>query len=274
MRIPLERYGLMIWRTNAPMKLVVKDEMNLHVPQGYKCMAEMAEIMSVKENMIDPSNSIPIPKIYFDALATGYMITKKETFLPRELFFNILCSIFNGFDFNEKLCSINLYERERGNTLDFDLDDEKAEFDKIIYTGHDLFSMLLPKNFTYRMKGVEIEKGIFKSGILSDKCLGQNPNSIISYLDNYFSNDTSVKFVNNYQMAMNMVVTELGLSAGLEDCLVVTKDELEPKIISKIEKANLMTNVSKIAETLDSAFNIAFEINTRETCGKENLRSD
>ena len=61
------------------------------------------------------------------------------------------------------------------------------------------------------MRGVEIEKGIFKSGILSDKCLGQNPNSIISYLDNYFSNDTSVKFVNNYQMAMNMVVTELGI---------------------------------------------------------------
>ena len=39
--------------------------------------AEMSEIMAVSANTVNYASSTPIPKIYFDALTGGYILTKE-----------------------------------------------------------------------------------------------------------------------------------------------------------------------------------------------------
>jgi len=239
---------------NFLMKSVTLDELNLHCPQDEFSRAEMSEILAVKENLINYSSSTPIPKLYFDALTGGYILTKEVKTIPKDLLMNILMIfpfdiIFRKFEYIQRLKYNGKEPKE--------------------YTGHDLFSFLLPFDFTYNNGGVTIEQGVLLKGILSDKCLGQKPNSIIVYLNKNYSSKVALDFVTNYQKVMNDWLTETGFSVGLGDCIQEMKG-LEEIISTSVIKADARgKKEQQVKDALDNAFNLSSKL-ARDNANKDN----
>uniref|UniRef100_A0A0N4Z3L6 DNA-directed RNA polymerase subunit n=1 Tax=Parastrongyloides trichosuri TaxID=131310 RepID=A0A0N4Z3L6_PARTI len=59
------------------------DEMNLHLPQTYEAKAEAATLMGVKYNLITPRSGEPLIAAIQDFITGAYLLTHKDTFLPR-----------------------------------------------------------------------------------------------------------------------------------------------------------------------------------------------
>lgn len=148
--------------------------------------------------------------------------------------------------------------------------DTTSEIDEWIankeeYTGHDLFSFLLPFDFTYNGGGgVKIDQGVMLHGILSDKCLGQKPNSIIVYLNKNYSQKVALDFVTNYQKLMNSWLSESGFSVGLGDCIQESntfekgiKDIVAMNVIKADSRGN---NEQQVIDVLSSAMNTSSKL--------------
>uniref|UniRef100_A0AC35U8A1 DNA-directed RNA polymerase subunit n=1 Tax=Rhabditophanes sp. KR3021 TaxID=114890 RepID=A0AC35U8A1_9BILA len=60
------------------------DEMNLHLPQTYEAKAEAANLMGVKYNLVTPRSGEPLIAAIQDFITGGYLLTHKDTFIPRE----------------------------------------------------------------------------------------------------------------------------------------------------------------------------------------------
>jgi DNA-directed RNA polymerase II subunit RPB1 len=206
------------------------------LPQDDFSRAEMSEVLAVSANTINYSSSTPIPKIYFDALTGGYILTKEVTEIPKDLFANLV-SLF-PFDLIFKKFN-DIHRLRYDNEEPQDTEEWIAQKKK--YTGHDLFSFLLPFDFTYNGGGVKIEQGVLLQGILSDKCLGQKSNSIIVYLNKNYSPRVALDFVTNYQKIMNGWLVETGFSVGLGDCI----QDTDPKAFEKGIKDIISTSVIK-----------------------------
>ncbi|CAD5229444.1 unnamed protein product [Bursaphelenchus okinawaensis] len=60
------------------------DEMNLHLPQTYEARAEASLLMNIKSNLITPRSGEPLVAAIQDFITAAYVITHKDTFLPRD----------------------------------------------------------------------------------------------------------------------------------------------------------------------------------------------
>ena len=216
------------------------------MPQDEHSKAEMSEILAVKENLINYSSSTPIPKIYFDALTGGYILTKEKRKIPKELFLNIVMI----FDFDVIFRKFEDIQR-----LKYD-GKEPEEYD-----GHDLFSFLLPFDFVYSLGGITIYQGVLLKGTLTDKCLGQKSNSIIVYLNKNYSSKVALDFVTNYQKVMNDWLAETGFSVGIGDCVIKEMKGLDEIISTSVIKADSKGKKDQqVSDYLDNSFNLASEL--------------
>uniref|UniRef100_A0A914IDK2 DNA-directed RNA polymerase subunit n=1 Tax=Globodera rostochiensis TaxID=31243 RepID=A0A914IDK2_GLORO len=59
------------------------DEMNLHLPQTYEAKAEASLLMGLKSNLVSPRAGQPLIAAIQDFITSGYLLTHKDTFLPR-----------------------------------------------------------------------------------------------------------------------------------------------------------------------------------------------
>jgi len=66
------------------------DEMNMHVPQAPETRAELSEIMAVARNIVSPQSNKPVMGIVQDTLLGCRLMTKRDTFISKEDFMNIV----------------------------------------------------------------------------------------------------------------------------------------------------------------------------------------
>ncbi|KAL0343701.1 UNVERIFIED_CONTAM: DNA-directed RNA polymerase II subunit RPB1 [Sesamum angustifolium] len=66
------------------------DEMNMHVPQSFETRAEVLELMMVPKCIVSPQSNRPVMGIVQDTLLGCRKITKRDTFIEKDVFMNIL----------------------------------------------------------------------------------------------------------------------------------------------------------------------------------------
>jgi DNA-directed RNA polymerase subunit A' len=122
------------------------DEMNVHVPQTEEARAEAKHLLSLEKNIVTPRYGSSIIGLVEDALVGLYLLTKENMQFTKEQAADLLYAA--GVE-----------------TMP-----ESAKKD--IWTGREIFSAVLPGNFSYDNAGMVIEKGKLKEGIASEKHLG------------------------------------------------------------------------------------------------------
>jgi DNA-directed RNA polymerase subunit A' len=152
------------------------DEINIYAPNSPDEEADFRELLHVKHCMLSPKNGgatfFPIQ----DCMISVWKMTENGKHISPNLFYDILMKIKN-FDYS-KIAYIKSV-----------LGEEKY------FTGHSLFSHIIPKGFFYNNKGVKIFNGVLMKGRLN-KSISREiiRNVIISYDKN-----TAIDFTDNFQ---------------------------------------------------------------------------
>lgn len=162
---------------------------------------------------------------------------------------------------------------------------EKIAEDNLVYTGHSLFSIILPNNFEYNCdnkmspdkKPVKITRGTMIEGTLNKAALGSSSGSLIHHLYKDYGADYACNFVTYYQRFMNLLLGRRGFSVGLEDCIPKNNDMIKQELNKCFLKAktvieneqDMEIRENKILEILNEATNIGEKI-TKESLDENN----
>jgi DNA-directed RNA polymerase subunit A' len=214
------------------------DEMNLHVPQSEEARSEALTLMRVQDQILSPRYGGPIIGGIRDFLTAAYLLTKDGTYLGKEEFTNL--AVAGGYPPEAEL-------------------PKPEKMDPVpLYSGKQLFSLFLPKDFNYVFvskwekssrgagKDVVIKNGVLLSGVIDRAAIGaEESDSILHRIAKDYSTDEARNFLNSILRLLKAFITRSGFSYGF--------DELELP-----EEAR-----AKISETLDDSYARVAELNAQ-----------
>jgi DNA-directed RNA polymerase subunit A' len=202
------------------------DEMNLHVPQSQEARAEAALLMRVQDQIISPRYGGPIIGGIRDFITGAFLLTRDDTFLTADEIANL--AYLGGY--NGPL--------------------PKAESEKdgiSMYTGKQLFSLFLPKDFNFVIsskwnksskrqgKDVVIKNGQLISGVIDKASIGaEEPDSVLHRIAKDYGNDVARKFLDSILIMLKTYITHRGFSYGYSDLWL--NDETRQEILDVIDK--------------------------------------
>jgi DNA-directed RNA polymerase II subunit RPB1 len=197
------------------------DEMNIFVPQTLQTQIELEEIACVERQIITPTTSTPIIGIVQDGLLGAYVLTDKKVNVDWRNTMNIIAY--------SELDDYSMFAKNNG------------------YTGHEIFSVIIPTGIGLHTDKINIERGKLLSGRLTNKFLGpKQKNNLIQLIwDKYGAEDTK-KFIDNTQKIINNYNLYNGFTVGMDDVTII--DDVKKKIDTYIETkelkiAHMITNV-------------------------------
>ncbi|KAF3333653.1 DNA-directed RNA polymerase II subunit 1-like protein [Carex littledalei] len=191
------------------------DEMNMHVPQSFETRAEVLELMMVPKCIVSPQSNRPVMGIVQDTLLGCRKITKRDTFIEKDVFMNILMW---WEDFDGKVPAPAILKP------------------RPLWTGKQVFNLIIPKQINLiRMAAwhseaetgfitpgdtlVRIEKGELLSGTLCKKTLGTGGGSLIHVIWEEVGPDAARKFLGHVQWLVNYWLLQNGFSIGIGDTI-------------------------------------------------------
>ena len=192
------------------------DEMNLHVPQSEESRAEARILMLVQEQISTPRYGGPIIGAVQDFITGAYLLTRKDTKLPRKVTSYLLTA--GGVDYLPD--------------PDFFADDGSP-----MWSGKAIFSTLLPKGLNYLMRNrlcptpqvctantcphegfVVIKDGVLLKGIIDKTCFGAEvANSVLHRILKEFGAEATRRFLDGITKILAQFITFFGFSMGLDD---------------------------------------------------------
>ena len=193
------------------------DEMNLHVPQSEEARAEAILLMRVQDQLISPRYGGPIIGALRDFVTGAYLLTKDDTTLSVQEFSNL--AMLGGY------------------TDPLPKPGTKTK-DGPAYTGKQLFSLFLPKDFNYvitskwskgtkgQAKDVVIKNGELISGVIDKSSIGaEEPESVLHRIAKDYGNAVGKGFLNSILIMVKQFITHYGFSYGYGDLIVPDKDK-------------------------------------------------
>ncbi|GAX77905.1 hypothetical protein CEUSTIGMA_g5347.t1 [Chlamydomonas eustigma] len=206
------------------------DEMNMHVAQTHETRSEMKELMMVPKNIISPQANKPVIYIVQDTLLGSRLMTKRDSFIERDLMMNIVMNI-----------------QEWDSTLPM----PTILKPRPIWTGKQIYSMFLPDVNIKRTSAwfkdgdaadmslddsqVLIRRGELLCGALCKRSLGGAGGGLVHTVWAEHGGDACRRFLNNCQLTVNHWLLHHGMSIGIGD--TVADEPTMNTITDIIEKA-------------------------------------
>ncbi|MEO9309932.1 MAG: DNA-directed RNA polymerase subunit A' [Nitrososphaera sp.] len=203
------------------------DEMNLHVPQSEEARAEAILLMRVQDQLISPRYGGPIIGGLRDFITGSYLLTRDETLLTPQEFANY--AMLGGYE------GVFPEPATKGK-------------DGPMYTGKQLFSLFLPKDFNFvitskwskgtkgAQKDVVIKNGQLISGVIDKASIGaEEPESVLHRIAKDYGNETAKKFLNSVLIVAKQFITHYGFSYGYAD--LELPDKVKEEIRAGIEES-------------------------------------
>ena len=218
------------------------DEMNLHIPQTEEARAEAEMLMMVHTQLISPRYGLSIIGCNMDAISGNYLLTKYMNFSRQEAV-GLLATI---------------------GVTDFSKVPKKD-----IITGKEVFSMILPEDFTFSGKSrngnpVEIIKGELKEGYMDKSNLGEGHGLMLRNIHKNYGSKRALDILGLIFRLGIMALQKNGLTAGLGDTdlsvegrkqvdkIILTSNETVKSLIASFKKGTLEAFPGRsVQETLE-----------------------
>ncbi|XXG40386.1 hypothetical protein AAC387_Pa01g1116 [Persea americana] len=223
------------------------DEMNMHVPQSFGTRAEVLELMMVPKCIVSPQSNRPVMGIVQDTLLGCRKITKRDTFIEKDVFMNILMW---WEDFDGKLPAPAIVKP------------------RPLWTGKQVFNLIIPKQINLIRTSswhsesetgfitpgdtqVRIEKGELLSGTLCKRTLGTSTGSLIHVIWEEVGPDAARKFLGHTQWLVNYWLLQNAFSMGIGDTIAdaatmerindtISKAKNDVKVLIKLAQDNAL----------------------------------
>jgi DNA-directed RNA polymerase II subunit RPB1 len=194
------------------------DEMNLHVPQSLPARAEAEELMLSSRVVVSGQSNRPVMGLVQDSLLAIQKMTKRDVFIERDLFFNILMCI-DDWDGRIPPPAImkpkELWTGKQVITIIL----PKINLKGTANNGplKDLSGKTLPNTFNGYDDRVTVRDGELIEGTIDKKTIGTNINGLIhtAWLDVGF--EENARFMDQIQKVVNHWVLQSSFSIGVAD---------------------------------------------------------
>lgn len=216
---------------------------NIHACLSVDANVEVAEIMSVKHQIISPENNKPIIGLVMDSVIGGYLMTGRNTFFTKSQACNIVTVIkwFRGCE----------------DYTGYLLPKPAILKPQQLWTGKQLLSLILPQdmrlnkcirdasNVMDQNEGfIIITRGELIAGSLCKKLLGTSSGGLIHVIYNDFGPDAAIRFISDAQRILVEYLLIRGFSVGIKDCFVpkVTQHRISTLMEETCSNANRLND--------------------------------
>lgn len=217
------------------------DEMNLHVPQNEEARAEAMALMLVQNHIITPRYGGPIIGARQDYITGGYLLTRKNTFINKELLMYLLAAA----------------------NYDGEINEPAIMHPKELWTGKQVISMLLPKDLNfiqptaikesckdpyncYTDEYIIIVNGYMATGVLDKKSIGaEQVDSLWHVIVKRYGNEYARKWIDSTLRTILRFLDLRGFTMGIDSLEMPPESheelnnlytESEKKVLEYIEK--------------------------------------
>ena len=243
------------------------DEMNLHVPQTEEARAEAEALVLLDNQIITPRYGLTIIGIEGDARLGIHMLTSENIY-------------FNKNDASELIISSDIEEP---------LPKPKK---KDLWSGKELFNLLLPKDLNFENTDLTIKNGKIISGVVSNKFIGPEGGLLLHDIYKKYGAEYTSNLINKINKLGLAVTKKLAYSISFYDFDLNPKVDRKIKnlaeigekeadeIIKKYKEGKIQalpgqtsreTAEAKILEKLNYALDQTLSIIKKETSPKNNL---
>ncbi|KAF7696557.1 DNA-directed RNA polymerase II subunit RPB1 [Cucumispora dikerogammari] len=218
------------------------DEMNMHVPQSYNSISEL-ELCKVEKNLLSPQSCSPCMYIVQDSLVGVFLLTG-DVFLTRSAVFRYLyaCGKEHLLDTTTDELSDTLGDIDR-HVLNIKIQSKHTPSiirPIPIYSGKQMFSLLLPNDLQYINQKLNIIDGILIYGRVCKKTVGPSNHSLIHILTLDYSHTICMQLINDVQRLTNKYLIDRGFSVGIGDTIAGKQTML--KVEATINRALKVVN--------------------------------
>ena len=193
------------------------DEMNMHVPQSYQSKAEIQELMMNPKMVVSPQGNRPVMGIVQDTLLGCMRMTRRDTFIEKPLFMNILMCLEPN-QWNGRVPTPAVLKP------------------RPLWTGKQVFNLFLP-NFNLRGSSgwapddepvphmsatdtkVLIEKGELIMGTICKKTIGAGGGGMVHTIWMEHGPDATRAFLSQTQYTVNHWLLHSSFSIGIGDAI-------------------------------------------------------
>ncbi|MCF2164645.1 MULTISPECIES: DNA-directed RNA polymerase subunit A' [Halobacterium] len=208
------------------------DEMNMHALQNEEARAEARVLMRVQEQILSPRFGENIIGAIQDHISGTYLLTNDN---PR----------FNETQASDLLRQTRIDELPAAAGTDEDGDQ--------YWTGHQIFSELLPDDLSLEFTGttgdtVVIEDGQLLEGTIADDEVGEYGSEIVDTITKVHGNTRARIFINEVASLAMRSIMHFGFSIGIDDETVST--EARERIDEAIQSA--YDRVQELIETYEN----------------------
>ena len=238
------------------------DEMNIHVPQSLEARTELELLSTPRECIISSQAGKPNMTIVQDSLTAAYLLSlddRRRPSMSRASFFQHLYAARNA-DHYGRYAAVCGAMRSRG-------------WEPL--NGIGLLSCVIPSDFCFRDRDIEIEDGILVRGVLTKKHLGSTNSSLVKYICNDLGKETCENFIDNIQFVCVSWITSHGFTINAADCLrtkdvsaIITRCFVEAEGHTRTIRDPRIRE-GKIIQSLSKAKDIGMKI-AKEALGPDN----
>jgi len=200
------------------------DEMNLHIPQTEESRAEAEILMQVRTQLISPGYGLSIIGCTQDSISGNYLLTKELKF-SREEAIDLLYSI--------------------------SIDDFSRLPKKSMLDGNEIFSVLLPEDFSFRGKSrdrgdVIIKNGELVKGIIDKANLGSESGLLLRDLHKKYGGEKSIELLKK--------LFRLGIKILLKRGFTTTISDTDLPVIAKEKIHQALAEAEQVVERLIESY--------------------
>ena len=167
------------------------DEMNVFLAQSIQARNELKRIANVQLQIIGATNSRPIIGCQMDTVSGAYMLGNIK---------------LKGWEIANILCNTT-------SDLKYELDMNKE------YTGHELFSYILPQGININKKSLRVIDGKIISGVLDKSAVSNAKDSIIHFIWDKYGPSKTRRFIDDAQRLVLHFLLLKGLTMHFGDVL-------------------------------------------------------
>ncbi|KAL3692818.1 hypothetical protein R1sor_006469 [Riccia sorocarpa] len=209
------------------------DAFHIFVPQSVESMAEQRELMSVSAQMVCPQGGQSMINLTQDTLVGGYMLTRSHLFLNRSEMSQL--SMFCNAGLPPP--AVIKCPARKGP----------------LWTGAQLYSMLLPHELNYRSADGDIlvhQGELLMIGGGSAGWLQASANGLVKAICESAGSDAAVRYLNSAQVLLHQWLLNRGFSVGLQDYYVAKDRESRSTLVRGVEKCLRMSDEAALRQVL------------------------
>jgi DNA-directed RNA polymerase beta' subunit len=186
------------------------DEMNMHLPQTVQTMNELKDLAYIPYMIISQKDGVPIIGMVQDVLLGSYRISDDKVKLDAKAVSNLqmVNSMFDG----------NLPSNTK------------------IYTGKEIYSMILPPNMNTKVKKFEVINSVIKAGKLDKHSFKSLSSGLIPLIYHDYGPTACRNFLDNTQRLICRWLMLDGFSVGLSDLMMEEEHRINVKEVIKKNK--------------------------------------